>query len=158
MSRPRWIAPVLVTVALGTLAGCGGGGGSKEVSAAELVQRADQICAKEISSFGRIQAHPPPNAPIAADQTDELIKATQDANSQLRDLNPPEQLQSPYGRYLEARDRALDQMQRGRDAADSQDSAAYGEAQAAVARDAPQRRKLAQSLGLKVCSSSSATA
>jgi hypothetical protein len=49
-------------------------------------------------------------------------------------------------------------MQRGRHAADSQDSAAYGEAQAAVARDAPQRRKLAQSLGLKVCSSSSATA
>jgi hypothetical protein len=157
MSRPRWIAPVLIFVVVGTLAGCGGGD-SKQVSAAELVQRADEICGKELSSFGRIQAHPPPNAPVAADQTGELIKVTADANSQLSDLKPPEELQSTYDRYLEARDRAVEQLKRGKDAAQNQDSAAYGAAQAAVARDAPQRRKLAQSLGLKVCSSSPATA
>jgi hypothetical protein len=158
MFRPRWIAVIVLSAASGmTLAACGGGG-SERVSPAELVQKADAICSKERDSFVRIQAHPPPNASVAADQTDELIKATKGANAQLRDLKPPEQLQSSYDSYLQARDRVIDEMNRGKDAAQDQDSAAYGAAQAAVARDAPQRRKLARSLGLRVCSSSSATA
>jgi hypothetical protein len=157
MLRPRWITPTVSLVAIGVaLTGCGGG--SDRVSTAELVQKADEICGKERSSFGRIQAHPPPNASVAADQTDELIKVTADANSGLRDLRPPEELESAYDRYLEARDRALDQMRRGKEAAEDQDSADYGAAQAAVAREAPERRRLAEGLGLKVCSSSSATA
>jgi hypothetical protein len=138
--------------------GGGCGGGSQIVSAGELVQKADGICRQERSSFDRIQAHPPPNAPVAADQTSELIKATENANGELRDLRPPEELQSAYDRYLDARDRAIDEMNRGKDAAENQDSAGYGAAQAAVAHDAQQRRKLAQSVGLKVCSSSAATA
>ena len=73
-------------------------------------------------------------------------------------LEPPEALRAPYELYLKARDQVIDEMRRGEDAADNQDSSAYGAAQAAVARDAPQRRKLAESLGLRVCSSSSATA
>ena len=153
MFRPRWIALIAISLIAGPVAGCGGGG-SDQVSAAELVQRADAICARERSSFGHIQAHAPPNASVAADQTDALIKASQNANSQLRDLKPPDQLQPAYDRYLAARDRVIDQMNRGKDAAESQDSTAYGAAQGAVARDAPQRRKLARSLGLRVCSSS----
>ena len=149
------VMPPIVSL---SLAGCGGGGSPKQVSAAELVQRADEICAREQHSFGRIQAHPPPNASVAADQTDELVKATEDASSQLRALKPPDQLAPAYDRYLAARDRAVDQMKRGKDAAENQDSAAYGAAQAAVARDAPQRRKLARAVGLKTCSSSAATA
>ena len=157
MSEPRWIAFVLFFVAAAPVAGCGGGG-SEPVSAAELVQKADAICATESASFARIQAHAPPNASVAADQTAELIKVTQDTNSHLRDLKPPEGLQAAYDRYLQARDRVIEQMNRGRNAAQNQDSAAYGAAQAAVARDAPQRQKLAQALKLKVCSSSRASA
>jgi hypothetical protein len=157
MLRPRWIALTALLVAIGVaLPGCGSG--SDRVSAAELTQRADEICGKERRSFGRIQAHAPPNASVAADQTDGLIKVTEDANSELRDLLPPEELESAYDRYLEARDRALDQLKRGRVAAEDQDSAAYGAAQAAAAREALERRKLAEALGLKVCSSSAATA
>ena len=158
MLRPRSIASVAVLAwSAITLAACGGGG-SERVSAAELVQRGDRICAEERSSFARVQAHAPPNASVAADQTDELIRATKRASSQLRDLDPPEELQAPYDHYLDARDRAVEQMNRGKDAAEDQDSDAYGAAQAAVARDAPQRRKLAQALGFKVCSSSPGTA
>jgi hypothetical protein len=148
------VISTLVTLAL--CIGCGGG--SERVTAAELVQKADAICGKERSNYQRVQAHPPPNASIAADQTGELIRATEDANSQLRDLKPPEELQSRYDRYLEARDRVVDEMKRGKDAAEDQDSNAYGAAQAAVARGAPQRKKLAASLGLRVCSSSAAIA
>jgi hypothetical protein len=149
---------LVILVAAGSIAGCGGGGGSEQVSAAELVQKADAICSRERGSFSRIQAHPPPNASIAADQTDELIKVTRDANSQLRELKPPEGLQSAYDHYLDARDRVVEVMQRGKDAADDRNSAAYGAAQADVARTAPERRRLARSLHFKVCSSSSATA
>jgi hypothetical protein len=49
-------------------------------------------------------------------------------------------------------------MKRGKSAAEDQDSAGYGAAQAAVARDASQRRKLARALGLKVCSGNAGTA
>jgi hypothetical protein len=158
MLRPRLTAPLAVLIAAGAaLAGCNGGGEDR-ASAAELVQKADQICGEERSSFARIQADPPPNASVAADQTDALIKATEEASSELRDLKPPEELQSAYDRYLEARDRALEQMKRGREAAQDQDSAAYGAAQAVVAQEAPQRRKLAQALGLRACSSTTATA
>ena len=157
MSRASRILPLIPTVVILSLAG-GCGGGKEEVSAAELAQKVDVICGRERGSFARIQAHPPPNASVAADQTSELIKATEDANSQLRDLRPPEELQSAYDRYLQARDRVLDEMNRGKDAAENQDSAAYGMAQAAVARGAKQRRTLARSLGLRVCSSSAASA
>jgi hypothetical protein len=158
MYGPRWILPMALLAFSGTALAACGGGGSERVSAAELVQKADAICTKERSSFARVQAHPPPSASVAADQTDELIKATQDANTQLRDLKPPEGLQSSYDSYLEARDRVIDEMNRGKDAAEDRDSAAYGAAQAAVAHGAPQRRKLARSLGFKVCSSTSAGA
>jgi hypothetical protein len=157
MSRATRLLPIPMAFLLLVLLvwGCGGGG-KDEVTAAELVQRADAICAKERSSFARIQSHAPPNASVAADQTDELIKATQDASSQLRDLKPPQELEAEYDRYLQARDRVLDQMNRGKDAAEDRDSAAYGAAQAAVARDASQRRKLARAVGLRVCGSSAA--
>jgi hypothetical protein len=157
VSRPEQLAPIgLCAAAAIAIAGCGGG--SERVSAAELVQKADAICAKERSSYQRVQAHPPPNASVAADLTGELIQATQDANSELRELKPPEELEPGYDRYLEARDRVVDEMKRGKDAAEDQDSAAYGAAQATVAREAPQRRKLARAVGLKICSSSAATA
>ena len=158
VSRPDWIIPVLISVALGmALPGCGGGG-SKQVSAAELAQKADAACREERTSFDRIQAHPPPNASVAAAQTGELVSATEKANSQLRDLDPPDQLRSAYERYLDARDHVVSEMKRGQEAAESQDTRTYGAAQAGVARDAPQRKKLAQSLGFKVCSTSPATA
>jgi hypothetical protein len=152
--RALLLIPAAAILSLG--GGCDGG--EDRVSAAELVQKADAICGEERGRFERIQANPPPNASVAADQTQELIRVTEDANSGLRDLKPPEELQAAYDRYLEARESVVDQMRRGKDAAENQDSADYGAAQAAVAREAPQRRKLAQALGLRVCSSSPATA
>jgi hypothetical protein len=160
MLRPRSIALTVISLAAGVvLPSCGGGGGgSEQVSAAQLVQKADAACRRERRSFDQIQAHPPPNASIAAAQTGELITATEKANSELRDLEPPDQLRADYDRYLDARSQVIEEMRRGQGAAEDQEAGAYGAAQAAVARDAPQRRKLARSLGFKVCSSSSATA
>jgi hypothetical protein len=157
MSRARWIptiVPALVLVVL--TAGCGGG--KEQVSAAELVQKGDQICRTEQAKFSQIQAHPPANASNAADQTKELIQAAESASSQLGNLEPPDALRRPLESYLSARDRAIDQMKHGQDAADDQDSRAYGSAQAAVVHSAPERKKLARSVGFKVCGSSAGSA
>jgi hypothetical protein len=157
MFRAKWTLPLIPTIAILSLGG-GCGGGSEQVTATQLVQRADAACRGERRSFDRIQAHPPPNASVAAAQTGELITATEKANSELRDLEPPDQLRAGYDRYLDARNQVVEEMRRGQAAAEDQEAGAYGAAQAAVARDAPQRRKLARSLGFKVCSSSPATA
>ena len=138
-------------VAAAAAAGCGGG--KQQVSATELVQKGDAICRDEQSKFNEVQTQPPANASDATDQTKELVSAAEDANDNLDDLEPPASLQSRYSAYLDARDRATDQIQKGQDAAENQDSVAYGAAQSAVAQTAPQRSNLAGALGFKVCSS-----
>src|SRR5829696_4079859 len=147
-ARFAWLAvPAIATTAI--TGGCGSG--KEELSAAELRQKADAICRQEQARFDQIQAHAPANASIAADQTRELIDVSQAASSDLTDLEPPESLADAYDRYLDARDRALDQMKGGQEAAENRDSAGYAAAQTAVAKDAPERRRLAAALGMRVC-------
>jgi hypothetical protein len=152
MFRDRRFLVVIPALAILSL-GIGCGGGTQQVTAGELVQKADQACREEQSKFREIQAKPPANASDAADQTKELIKVAEAASSAIDDLEPPDELRTPLEGYLSARNGAIDEMKKGQDAADDQDSRAYGAAQAAVDKSAPQRRKLADSIGFKVCSS-----
>jgi hypothetical protein len=150
MVRVRLASLAVPAISIAALsAGCGSG--KEEVSVGELTQKADAICRDEQRRFERIQANAPANASIAADQTSELIGVSRAASSDLGDLEPPESLAETYDRYLEARDRALDQMKRGQEAADNRDSADYAAAQTAVAKSAPERRRLAEAVGLRVC-------
>ena len=154
MLRVRRTALIVPAVAILSLAG-GCGGGKEKVTASELTQKGDQICREEQRRFSEIQAHPPPNASVAADQTNELIDIADAANSDLRDLEPPDPIQGRYHDYLDARDQVVDEMKQGADAADSQNSTAYSAAQSAVAKTNPMRRHLAARLGFRVCSSNS---
>ena len=142
--------PALAILSL--VVGCGGS--RQSVTAAELGQKADQACRTERAKFTQIQATPPANATEAADQTKALISVAESTSSTIDDLEPPEGVRSVLDVYLGARERAIDQMRRGQDAAENQDSRGYGDAQAAVVKSAPQRKRLAQSLGFKVCSAS----
>jgi argininosuccinate lyase len=151
MNRVRWL-PMVLAIPLVVVLGAGCGGGKQQVTAAELVQKADQACGEEQDRFREIQATPPTNASEATDQTKALVQAAENASSALGDLNPPDALRTQFDTYLSARDRAIDQMKKGQDAAENQDSRAYGAAQAAVTKSSPQRKKLAGSLGFRVCS------
>ncbi len=151
MIRRHWIPMVLVIALVGAV-GAGCGGGKEQVSAAELVQKADQACQEEQSRFREIQATPPANASEAADQTKALIEAAENASSTIGDLEPPDELRTQFDAYLNARDQAIEDLKKGQDAAEDQDSHAYGEAQSAVTKSAPHRKKLAGSLGFTVCS------
>jgi ElaB/YqjD/DUF883 family membrane-anchored ribosome-binding protein len=153
MVRVRSASLAVPAIAIVALVGCGSG--KDEVSESELRQRADAICREEQSRFDRIQAHAPASASIAADQTKELIGVSVAASSDLRELEPPDSLGDAYEAYLEARDRAVDQMKRGQEAAGERDSAGYAAAQTAVAKSAPERRRLAAALGLQTCGANS---
>ncbi len=153
MNRRRRLSLVLPTLLIGAL-GAGCGGGKQQVSAAELDRKADEACRTEQTKFEQIQATAPANASDAAAQTRELIQVAESASSAIDALEPPDALRTPLEIYLDARGRAIDQMKKGQDAAENQHSKGYGEAQAAVVKSAPERRRLADSLGFKVCSAS----
>lgn len=134
------------------VAGCGGDDTAVRLDAATLVARADEICRGGVERFAEIQAEAPANAKEAEEQTAELVEVASEELSALRELRPPEELRAVYERYLRARGRALEQLEIGREAAASRDTAAYLEAQAKVGADQPQRIKLAKAVGLKACS------
>ena len=151
MRRSKWIAFVVPpAIAVAALAGCGDG--SNEVSAAELVTMGDSICSQERNRFDEIQAAPLTSASVGAEQAGELLEVAEDAQAELRDLEPPEEIRETYERYLDARDRVSDLLARGKEAAEDKDGAAYGKAQETAAAGAPERAKLARELGFRVCS------
>ena len=86
--------------------------------------------ASGIERFGEIQSEPPSNAVEAEKQTAELVDVASDELNDLRELRPPDELQDSYEAYLASRTRALDQLERGRDAAADRDTDAYVAAQA----------------------------
>ena len=148
--RTTLIAVICFALA-GGLAACGDDS-SEQLSSEELISRADEICRGGIERFGEIQSKPPSNAVEAEDQTAELVDVASDELDELRELRPPEELQESYDAYLESRARALDQLERGRDAAADRDTDAYVAAQSKVTADQGSRLKLAKAVGLQDCS------
>jgi hypothetical protein len=143
---------LLAAAAAAAIAGCDGG--SDEVSAEELAQRGDDVCRDLQKRFSEIQAQPPANASEGAGQAGELLGVAEDAQAELREIEPPEELRASYDGYLDARGEVSDALERGQQAAEAQDGEAYGKAQEEAAAGASERRKLARRLGFQVCSQS----
>ena len=134
--------------------GCGDG--SEEVSAEELVQQGDEICREVQERFSEIQAQPPANASEGGQQAGELLGVADDAQAELREIEPPEELRDRYEAYLDTREGVSDALERGEQAAEDQDGEAYGQAQEEAVGGAPERQRLARELGFTVCSQSTA--
>jgi hypothetical protein len=153
--RPPIVAATASALALAAVvAAAGCGGGSDEVSAEELVQQGDEVCEKVRERFAEIQSEPPPSATAGAAQAGELLGVADDAQDELREIEPPEELRDRYDAYLDARDSVSDALERGEQAAEDQDGEAYGAAQEEAVGGAPERRRLARGLGFKICSQS----
>ena len=146
------MAVALAAAGAAAISGCGGG--SEEVSAEELVQKSDQVCGKVQERFVEIQAQPPASSSEGAEQAGELLGVADDAQAELRDIEPPGELRDRYDAYLDARESVSDALERGKRAAENQDGDAYGKAQEEAARGAPERQRLARELGFRACSQS----
>jgi hypothetical protein len=148
----RCIAVVALCLAGVAGAGCGGDEGEATLSAEELTARADEVCAAAAKRFAEAQSRPPATPKRAEAQTAELIALSGTELADLRELSPPEDLAQPYEAYLAARERLLDLLERGREAAAAGDEAAYTEAQTRAIAGQTRRASLARAAGLKECS------
>lgn len=133
------------------LAGCGGGGGGDgdRLSQAELVTKADAICQEyeaKLDALGQ-----PQNEEELADFADKAIPIAKDGRDKLGELNPPENQQENYDRWLEQGDRAIEIVEDLRDAAEDGDQAEIQR----IAQEAEQvdqeSNRLAEQLGFKEC-------
>ena len=150
--RPGRSIVLLLTplVLAGVAAGCGGG--KEQVTAAQLVQKGDQICREQQRKFTEIQAAPLVNASDGGDQAEALGDAAKNSLDDLRHFEPPQAQRVAYDRYLDAKDNALQYFDQAKDAADDLNGRAYSAAQTAEAAGAPERAQLAKALGFKDCS------
>ena len=81
-----------------------------------------------------------------------MIDVSDQALDNLRKIDPPEELQGGYSRYLDEREEAIEFVEQARDAANTKDSGAYEGAKRRLAAGQPTRRQLALKLGLSSCS------
>lgn len=151
-SGPRTAALLTAAAALAAAGIAGCGGGSEEVSAEELVQKGDEVCGTVQERFAEIQTAPPASATEGAEQAGELLGIADDAQAELSEIEPPEELRDRYDAYLAARESVSDALERGKQAAENQDGGAYGKAQEEAVGGAPERQRLARGLGFRVCS------
>jgi hypothetical protein len=135
------------------LAACGGGGEATERPATgDFLAEADRICQDSQRRLDRVQRNPTSTPQEAERQVAGLIAISVQALSDLRDLEAPAALDARYGRYLEARARALELLRTARAAAVAQDLRAYLGAQRRVSGEVAIRLRLARDVGLRDCS------
>ncbi len=123
-----------------------------ELSEADYLARADQICAEAHADYEELQGSPPRTAAEAAETTGELLAISRDELDGIRELDPPAALDTAVGRYLKAREAGIEDLRAGVGAAEEGDAFAYGKAQAELASTQLERRELAAKVGFKECS------
>ena len=153
----RGIAVLAILAALGALFAAGaafdlGPFAPEELSRGELIVRADQICEEANRAFEDQQSKPPQTPDQAAELTDHLVGIAEDESKQLAELEHPAEVDAQLEAYLKARDRGIEILKQGHDAADDGNADAYIQAQAELADTQRERRKLARAIGFSQCS------
>ena len=144
----RRFASGLAAVAVAA-AGCGGGGGGERLSRQEFVARADGICRKyeaRLDALGQ-----PTNVEELRSFADKAIPIARDGREELGEVEPPVELEDTYDAWLEHGDRAIELVERIRDAAEDRDQAQLQR----IAREAEETdresNRLAAELGFRQC-------
>lgn len=135
---------LVVLVAGGIVAGCGGG----ELSEQELRDQANQACREYAETVEGLETPEDPNDPGSA--FDEAEPAIDDLRSDLEDLQPPAELEERYGQVVQGVEAAGDRLGQLREAAEAEDTERLQQlvGEAAEAQEADQA---AQELGLDAC-------
>ena len=134
------------------LAGCGPFGDDEELSKAEFIAQGDEICKRGREQYLELQKDPPQSAAEAAELTRSLIEITENEIDDLRGLNAPLDSEDALEDYLDSRVAGLRVLEQGLAAAEDEDSDAYAEAQAQIARQQVDRVRLADRVGFSECS------
>lgn len=142
----------LLAIAAAVVFVCACGGSSSVSSASDFQSEANQVCRDAQGQFDRILR----TSPRTADQAEKQAAALEDVSDQaldnLHQIDPPDEVKSAYGRYLDARKQAVADIEDARAAAADNDGSAYAAAKRKVAAGQANRRQLALAAGLKSCS------
>jgi hypothetical protein len=138
----------LLLLAVGVLAGCGGGGGER-LTREEYASKADAICTKYNRQTDVLQN--PTNLRELANVADATLAILDNAIEDLRELEPPENEQETVDRWLEEVGKLRADLAEIRDKAKANDM----EGVQAVVPKAEEHNKrgneLATQLGMTVC-------
>lgn len=129
------------------LAGCGGGG--DRLTTEELGTQADAICAKYEK---RIEALAEPQSLEGVETLAEEAKPiVEDGVKELDDLQPPEELEDKYDRWIEVNHDSVEAIDELKDAAASGDERRVQQVAEDAARKERQADALAREIGLDEC-------
>jgi hypothetical protein len=146
----RAILAALLLVALA--GGCGEKEEPEGQSATAAIAEGDRICAEAQSEVDALRAEQPRTPEEAARLTEGVLDAYESELADLQELPVPDELTDELDRYVAARERALEPLREGLEAARAGDAQAYAEAQARAAAGQVERTRLARAVGFTECS------
>jgi hypothetical protein len=143
-------------LALALAAGCGGnGGGGDALTAAELREQADAICAEYNQ---RVQDVPEPEGIDDLPQyIDEVLPVIEEGQEKLRDLEPPQELEADWNQAMTLNERNLGFIRELRDAAEENDEERAQQLFQQLGETETGSDRLARKLGLEECGAESAS-
>jgi hypothetical protein len=149
----RIVLPLALTAAV-VVAGCGG---KARLSRKQFVDRANAVCRKYEQKVTRAMAgiNPGDQSQLAG-AIDKALPVIREGNDELRRLEPPQELQPRFDRWLKIADDEVAAAAQLRDAVKNNDAQAVRSAfQKLRSSDADQDRVARKGLGLSRCASSS---
>lgn len=123
-----------------------------ELSAAEFLAQGDEICTDAHDEFLELQNGTPRTAEDAEELTQALIDIAEEERDEIESLEGPASLDEPLASYLSERERGIEVLRQGLEAARDDDPAAYERSQAKLAGEQGKREKVAKDLGFNECS------
>jgi hypothetical protein len=159
-ARPRANLLALVAAGLLLLAGIIAGAAlldlgpfdDETLTERQFVTRADEVCGDAHDRFREAQRSRPQTAVQAQAETERLIATAEQELADLENLSEPASLSEPLSRYLAARDKGIELLRKGLEAARDNDGEAYATAQVELARGQLERLRLARQVGFSECS------
>ncbi len=151
----RLALALILTLASAALAGCGGGSADR-LSQAEFVSRADAICRKyeeRLDALGQ-----PTNVTELRSFAERALPIARAGREELAELRPPKNRQETYDAWLAEGARAIEIVERLRDAAAENDPAEIQRIGAAAQATDRESNRLAAELGFRQCGGADATA
>jgi len=142
-------APTLL-LAVGLLAGCGGGSKEQGLTRDQYAAKADAICTKykaKTTSLSR-----PSTLSDLAKLADQVLPLLDNARGELRALRPPQSEQAAVQAWLDQFDLSIDDVRNIRDKARAGDSAGVQAAATPALQHNQHANELAAQLGMTVCS------
>lgn len=127
-------------------------GDDSSASPEEFRSQASEVCRDVERQLDKIQETLPVTAEQAEKQAEAVVEVSEQALSNLRKIEAPEELQGTYDGYLAEREETIGFVEQAGEAANAKDSGAYERAKRRLAAGQPVRRQLALKAGLTACS------